>query len=153
MNQKIVLRPSWNAYVDRLSIAAGSLFLALYSRFVLTLEGVATLIPFALAGFAVFMVLSIVVTRYSYRYAIEDGRLSANTGLISKNETQIRLQDIRGVNVTQSITDRMLNTGNLSFSSSAQNEAEVVFLGIDSPMVVRKQIQALVDEAKTEPRT
>ena len=149
----MVLRPSCNAYVDRLSIAAGSLLMALYSRFVLTLEGVATIIPVALAGFAVFMVLSIVVARYSYRYAIEDGRLSANTGLISKNETQIRLQDIRGVNVTQSITDRMLNTGSLSFSSSAQNEAEVVFLGIDSPMAVRKQIQALVDEAKTEART
>jgi uncharacterized membrane protein YdbT with pleckstrin-like domain len=94
---------------------------------------------------AVFVYLLAVVTlrRYSWRYTIDDETIESRQGVIARNVQSIRIQDLRNVNVHQSLMQRLLRVGNVEFSSAGGSGIEVVFYGVNEPMAVKALAQRL----------
>ncbi|HEX9813042.1 MAG TPA: PH domain-containing protein [Burkholderiales bacterium] len=94
---------------------------------------------------AVFVYLLVVVAfrRYSWRYTIDDRTIESRHGVIARNVQSIRIQDLRNVNVRQSLVQRLLRVGNVEFSSAGGAGIEVVFHGVSDPMAVKALAQRL----------
>lgn len=137
-----IIRPSWNNYIDILSIVAAAFYCAVYVRYVMPPEIVPAFFAPGFVAIGLFFLLIVIVRRYSLRYSLINGRLIRNEGLISRNESSIRLADVRAVHLKQGVLDRLMNTGDVSFSSAAQSDADIVFKGVDDPKALRDRIEA-----------
>ena len=94
---------------------------------------------------AVFVYLIAVVTyrRYSWAYAINGETIESREGLIARKVKSIRIQDLRNINVNQSLVERILGVGDVEFSSAGGSGIEVVFRGVDKPLEVKAMAQRL----------
>jgi len=78
---------------------------------------------------------------YSWKYTVTSQRVMIETGILVKSSNQLRIRDIRSINVTKSGLEGLLfGLGNLELSTAATADAEVVFRGIVNSDKVRDLI-------------
>lgn len=86
------------------------------------------------------------VRRIQTTYAITNRRLTIETGLLSRELHQTRLERVQNVNTRQSLFERMLYIGTVDFDTAAEAEFEFSFRGVSHPrMIVRTVDRALHD--------
>jgi uncharacterized membrane protein YdbT with pleckstrin-like domain len=133
--------PSWWNYAGRLSIvillaaASGTLQIAQWEY-----KGIAGI---TLAAIALILFLSVCWSKFSNRYRISGGTLSATYGILSQETHEIDVRDIRDIVLRQSLAGRILNYGTLEFSSAGRDTAEVIFEAIPDPKKVKDLITRL----------
>ena len=82
--------------------------------------------------------------RLQTTYAITDRRLAIETGLLSRELHQTRLERVQNVNAHQSLGQRMLGIGTVDFDTAAEAAFEFSFVGVDDPRgIVRTVDRAL----------
>lgn len=145
---EFTLRPSWNSYINQLSIVVGTFFMAGYSEYLMPDEMVSDYVPKILFGIGLFFILDVLIRRYSSTFKLQDGRLMSQSGLIARNEVSIRLRDVRSIYLSQSLSDRLMNSGTLSFSSAAETTDLVIFKNIDKPKELREHIEMLIEQER-----
>ena len=80
---------------------------------------------------------------FSWRFSIAGGVIESRRGVIAREVRSVRVEDVRSINVRQSILQRLLLLGDIEFST-AGDEAEVVFEGISNPLKVKNEIQSMM---------
>jgi uncharacterized membrane protein YdbT with pleckstrin-like domain len=139
--------PSWRAMLTfygrgvLISILAGAV------------AGVATAIAaghvqlgWVIAAVLVVFVLGLAfaqIRRIQTTYTITNQRLTIETGLLSREMHETRLERVQNVNVRQSLPERMLRIGNVDFDTAAEAEYDFSFRGVGEP----RQIVRTVDRA------
>ena len=88
-------------------------------------------------------VIWIQVDRSRRKYSITNKRVIVEYGLISKTSNEIRVQDIRSINLTKSGLSGLFGIGRIEFSSAATDDAEVVFWNCPDAEKVRNQVRLL----------
>ncbi len=88
--------------------------------------------------------LFIAYRHFSWRFTIEDGVIESRHGLVGREVRSVRVEDVRNINVKQTIWQRILNLGDVEFSSAATTGAEVVFVGVSRPLRVKDKIQSML---------
>ncbi|MFH1126021.1 MAG: PH domain-containing protein [Candidatus Altiarchaeota archaeon] len=84
--------------------------------------------------------------RYSYTfYLVTNRRIISQTGIVSRDHRDCRLERIQDVYVDVSFLDRILNVGNIAFSTAGGPGVEVVFMRVRTPFDVKKQINEVID--------
>lgn len=81
--------------------------------------------------------------RSSTRYIVTNRRVEARTGLLSKSSKEIRLEDIRSINVSQTGLKGLLGVGTVVFSASGGTEDDVVFHQILRAHAVKELVRSL----------
>jgi len=71
--------------------------------------------------------------RLSWRFELRGGRVSQRYGIIARNEQSVRLNDLRSIELDQSLVQRLLSIGDIAFYSAGSANAEVAFFGIQAP--------------------
>lgn len=133
--------PSWWNYSGRnlaAALLAGGSLLALASPLE---HGRLLAALLALAALALFA--SACWSKFSNRFSVRDGTISATYGLLSIEIRQIEARDLKDLVLRQSLLGRILNYGTLEFSSAGRDTAEVVFYGIPDPHSVRRLVTEL----------
>jgi uncharacterized membrane protein YdbT with pleckstrin-like domain len=106
----------------------------------------------AVVGFLLlFPIWAKLKTRFLTRYRVTLDSVVEEHGLLSKVSSEIRIQDIRNIVVKQSIVDRILLMGNISFSSAAGSGVEVKFHKVARPSslkVLVRDIQAKLSDGE-----
>lgn len=78
-------------------------------------------------------------------FFVFDNAVASRHGLISKDTSEIRISDIRAINIRQSIFDRIMRVGRIAFSSAAsgapEGEEEVIFFGVHNPEEIKRLVQ------------
>jgi phage FluMu protein Com len=92
----------------------------------------------ALAAFGAITLLVWRIRTFDETLEITSKRIIERTGLLSKQLTELRHDDVRNVQVTQSFRQRLFQVGTIGISSSAQDNMEVVAKDIASPNRVRE---------------
>lgn len=96
-------------------------------------------------GLPVLLLCLIIAYRhFSWRFTIANGVIESRHGLVAREVRSVRVEDVRGINVKQTVWQRLLNLGDIEFSSAASDDAEVVFTGISSPLKVKNEIQSMM---------
>jgi uncharacterized membrane protein YdbT with pleckstrin-like domain len=98
----------------------------------------------ATLGVPFLIVCLIMIYRHlSSRFTVDDLSIESRQGIIAREVSSIRVEDVRSINVKQSLLERLLFIGDIEFSSAAGPEAEVVFKKISNPMRVKRKIQEM----------
>lgn len=95
------------------------------------------------ASVALVLLITIYIDRLKRKYTITDHRISVEFGIISKTSNEIRLHDVRSINLTMTGISGILGIGRLEFSSAATDDAEVVFWNVGGAEKLRDQVRGL----------
>lgn len=142
-------RPAWRNSLLRI-ITALSLFAF---GIVLAFTGLAEADPparLAVAALgvliALFMLAPGVYEHYAWRYLIADRSIECHHGILSREVQAIRLRDLRNVNVRQSLLQRLLDVGDVEFSSAGGSGIEVAFRGVVDPLGLKRKVQVVQED-------
>jgi uncharacterized membrane protein YdbT with pleckstrin-like domain len=130
--------PSWRAivgfYLKGALVAAGAGVLA-----ALLNEGVGL----GVLTFAVIVGVTILagfVKRVATVYTISDRRLNIKRGIVARKVQETRLQRVQNVNFNQGVYERIMQIGDVEFTTAGTEESNFVFAGVAQPEEVVEQV-------------
>jgi len=135
-------RPShWNFFLAWL-FALLLLSLGAFCLFVyFTSGGQPWLFAPGVAGLLILVYIGI--KRARQLYIVTNRKVEVQTGVIVKNSNEIRVKDIRSINVTKHGLAGFIGIGSVEFSSAATDRAEVIFLNVAGANRVRDLVTNL----------
>ena len=94
------------------------------------------LIPLTLALMATY-------DRYNVRYVLDERGIETREGRLSLNQkiNRIRFEDIRSIEIKQSLFDRILGIGQLEIGTSGTGGIEICIEGVGAPREIQELIQ------------
>lgn len=99
----------------------------------------ALLLVFAVVG--IFMLLWWYLSTRASRIVITDSDVMLETGILSKDRRECRIEDVRTVRVSQSFANRLFGVGSVEIYT-AGDEPEIAIAGIPDPDRVREIVKA-----------
>jgi hypothetical protein len=95
-----------------------------------------------------FFLVKVLINIYNSVYCFDNSGIEAHIGLVSFNLRQPRLrwEDIRGVEPSQNIWERMLSIGTVKVGSAMSQETEIIMTGVSSP----REIQELINSERAK---
>jgi uncharacterized membrane protein YdbT with pleckstrin-like domain len=132
----------WLAVVICIAIFFAAFFIHFFDQWISPwiLRGVPLVVAVVLAGW-------IRLDRAARRYMVTNRRVSVEYGIISKQSTELRIQDIRSINLTTKGLSGLVGIGRLEFSSAASDDAEVVFWNTPGAEKIRDLVRSLQSAA------
>jgi len=94
-------------------------------------------------GVFVYLFAVVLYRHFAWAYTIDGDTIESREGLIARKVKSIRVQDLRNINVNQSLLQRLVNVGDVEFSSAGGSGIEVTFAGVDDPLKVKALAQRL----------
>ncbi len=89
----------------------------------------------SVAVVVVFLALVVIgqVRRIGTTYSITNQRLTIQTGILSRDVHQTRLERIQNVNSSQSLFERLLRIGTVEFDTAGESQYDFAFRGVSNP--------------------
>ncbi len=97
----------------------------------------------ALLAVAIRQVLWIQLDRSRRKYAVTNRRVSVEFGIVNKTSNEVRIQDVRSINLKKSGVSGLLGIGTVEFSSAATDDADVIFWNTPEAERVRDLVRSL----------
>lgn len=97
----------------------------------------------ALLLVAFLLIVWIQIDRRRRRYAVTNKRVSVEYGIISRVSNEVRIPDIRSINLRKTGLTGLLGIGRVEFSSAASDDADVIFWNIPEAEKVRDLVRSL----------
>jgi uncharacterized membrane protein YdbT with pleckstrin-like domain len=122
-------RPSWLNYAAPLAVAA-----------------LMVLGSFKMPGLLVFVVVIIAVVALKRRgcYAkVTNSRIITKFGVASTKTYEIDIKDIRSINVSQGLLQKIFRLGTLEFATASGPVKEAAIVGISKPEGLKERIREL----------
>jgi uncharacterized membrane protein YdbT with pleckstrin-like domain len=139
--ERVIYRghPSWRAilgfYIKGLLVAAAAGVLA-----GLINEGVGLgIVTFVVIG--AIVIIAGFIKRVATVYTITDRRLNIKVGIIARKVQETRLQRVQNVNYDQGVYERVMQIGNVEFTTAGTDESNFVFAGVAQPEQVVQQVE------------
>jgi len=139
-------RPAWRDQF-LLSIISLALLLSALAGLVIEPQGLSrqeiNIGIAVLTGLFALGALTLLYRHFSWTFTIDDSTIESSKGIIARDVNSIRIEDVRNINVKQSIIQRILFIGDVEFSSAGGSGIEVAFCGVSRPMAVKTLLQSL----------
>ena len=133
------LRNQWFAVLVAMLLFV--LFVYLGVRGVASGGGMNVRIVLAAVGFPLLVFVAVILYRHhAWSFTIRGGAIESCRGIIGRDVQSIRVQDLRNVNVRQTIFQRLLGVGDVEFSSAGGAGVEVTFYGVTDPLGVKDRV-------------
>jgi uncharacterized membrane protein YdbT with pleckstrin-like domain len=81
------------------------------------------------------------IRRVATIYTITDRRLNIKVGIIARKVQETRLQRVQNVNFNQGVYERLMQIGDVEFTTAGTDESNFVFAGVGQPEEVVKQVE------------
>lgn len=141
-NEKIY-RPAWKSFYRSISlivlVAAVVIALTILTSFQAKVKGVLWA-AWVVVAIAIFLYM--VVRRASISLTVRPDEVALDQGILNRKSIEISYSSIRTVEVTQTLTQRVLNLGDLFIASSGTGEYEMQIRDMPDPHAIRDEIQA-----------
>jgi Predicted membrane protein len=98
----------------------------------------------AIAVLVVIVAVTILVgfiKRVATIYTITDRRLNIKVGIVSRKVQETRLQRVQNVNYNQGVYERIMQIGDVEFTTAGTDESNFVFAGVAQPEQVVQQVE------------
>jgi uncharacterized membrane protein YdbT with pleckstrin-like domain len=146
--------PSWRAMVSfygkgvLVSVVAGAIA-GVITRIASGHVQVGWVIAAVLIVFVIGLSIAL-ITRLQTTYTITNQRLTIETGLLSREMHETRLERVQNVNVHQTMAQRMLFVGNVDFDTAAGAEYDFTFRGVGEPRRIVRTVDRALRELRGE---
>jgi uncharacterized membrane protein YdbT with pleckstrin-like domain len=133
-------RPSWRAHVSYFVVWIPLALLPAIIAGALRAKDQDTGLPYSqwilISILLVIVVIAVdAIRRFATSYVVTTQRLRVRTGILARREQTARFDRIQNVAITQSLMDRLLKVGAVSFDTAGTDErhSEFTFAGISDP--------------------
>lgn len=133
-------RPSWRAHVSHFVVWIPLALLPVIIAGALRANDQDTGLPYdqwiLISILLVIVVIAVdAIRRYATYYVVTTQRLRVRTGILSRHEQTARFDRVQNVAISQSLMDRLLKVGAVSFDTAGTDEqhSEFTFAGIADP--------------------
>jgi uncharacterized membrane protein YdbT with pleckstrin-like domain len=95
-------------------------------------------------AFVVIAAITILVgfiRRVATVYTITDRRLNIKIGIVSRKVQETRLQRVQNVNFNQGVYERLMQIGDVEFTTAGTDESNFVFAGVAQPEQVVQNVE------------
>jgi uncharacterized membrane protein YdbT with pleckstrin-like domain len=92
------------------------------------------------AGIVGLTILAGFIKRVATVYTITDRRLNIKKGIIARKVQETRLQRVQNVNFNQGVYERIMQIGDVEFTTAGTEESNFVFAGVAQPEEVVEQV-------------
>lgn len=92
---------------------------------------------------ALVLLVWIQLDRSRRRYLVTNRRVSVEYGIVSKRSVELRIQDIRSINLTTTGLPGLVGIGRVEFSSAATDDADVIFWNTPGAEKIRDLVRSL----------
>jgi hypothetical protein len=103
------------------------------------------ILGFYLKGFAVGAAAGVLATLLNDGGAglgvVTDRRLNIKIGIVARKIQETRLQRVQNVNFTQGVYERLMQIGDVEFTTAGTDESNFVFAGVGQPEQVVQQVE------------
>jgi uncharacterized membrane protein YdbT with pleckstrin-like domain len=101
----------------------------------------------------VFLGLLIIgqIRRIATTYSITDQRLTIQTGILSRDVHQTRLERIQNVNSRQSLFERVLRIGTVQFDTAGETQFDFAFRGVGNPHGIVRTVDHALHVLRGDP--
>jgi uncharacterized membrane protein YdbT with pleckstrin-like domain len=96
-----------------------------------------------LGAVAIVLLIWIRLDRSRRKYSVTNKRVSVEFGIISKSSNEMRIQDIRSINLATTGLSGLVGIGRLEFSSAATDDADVIFWNVPGAEKIRDMVRGL----------
>ena len=103
------------------------------------------IVAVVLAGF-VAVIIAGLIKRLRVTYTISNQRLTIDTGLLSRDLHQTRLERVQNVNASQTLLERFLRVGTVAFDTAAGAEYDFAFRGVAHPNEIVRTVDRALQE-------
>jgi uncharacterized membrane protein YdbT with pleckstrin-like domain len=98
------------------------------------------------------------IKRVATVYTITDRRLNIKVGIIARKVQETRLQRVQNVNFNQGVYERVMQIGDVEFTTAGTDESNFVFAGVAQPEQVVQQVEQATPvlsglQGEAEPRS
>ena len=106
------------------------------------------MVSLLISGVAVFTLALLLIgyRRLANRYYLYPYSVAQEYGLIARKTSRVSLEDIRTIDVSQSVMQRILGVGDVYFASAGTDAEDVIWRGVVAPM----RIQTVVSKRRRE---
>ena len=87
--------------------------------------------------------LAIYISRKNRKYTVTRKRIVVESGIFVKSSNEIRIKDVRSINVTKTGIAGLFGIGTVDFFSAASGDAEVRFQSIPKAKDLKEMVNAL----------
>jgi uncharacterized membrane protein YdbT with pleckstrin-like domain len=91
------------------------------------------------------------VRRIQTTYSITNQRLTIETGILSRQLHQTRLERVQNVNATQSLVERLARIGTVDFDTAGESEFDFSFRGVGHPREIVRTVDRALHELRGGP--
>jgi uncharacterized membrane protein YdbT with pleckstrin-like domain len=98
-------------------------------------------------GLGLIVIAGIYIERARRVYILTTRKVVVRSGIFVKSTNEIRIKDIRSVNVAKSSISGLIGIGSVEFSSAASERAEIIFAGIAGADKICDMVRKLQDVA------
>jgi uncharacterized membrane protein YdbT with pleckstrin-like domain len=98
-------------------------------------------------GIVVFVVIVAItvlvgfIKRVATVYTITDRRLNIKVGIVARKVQETRLQRVQNVNYDQGVYERIMQIGDVEFTTAGTDESNFIFAGVAQPEQVVQQVE------------
>ena len=85
--------------------------------------------------------------RTSVEFKVTTRRVEVQSGFFSKSSQEIRIPDIRAINIAKSGWKGLLGVGDLVFASSTGGEDDVIFHQTGATQLIKNRVRQLQDRS------
>lgn len=95
--------------------------------------------------FSVGSIAKILYTRMYFRYILENHKAKRQIGILKKETVSCDYDDLKTVDIQQSLMGRLLNYGTIELSTAASDGSEIVFENVSDPELMQSVIDFKAD--------
>lgn len=98
----------------------------------------------AIVTFLIILAVTVLVgfiKRVATVYTITDHRLNIKVGIVARKVQETRLQRVQNVNYDQGVYERLMQIGDVEFTTAGTDESNFVFAGVAQPEQVVQQVE------------
>ena len=99
-------------------------------------------------GLGLLLVLCAIIDRYRHKYYITNQHIGTETGLIARNTIEVRIGDVRSVNMKQGVFERLFKVGTIKIAAAGTDKYEVVLKGISKPEKIKNGVTRLIQQQR-----
>lgn len=94
------------------------------------------------------ILMAAIINIYDVRFIVDTRGIETRVGILGLNQriVRVRYEDIRSVEVAQTLWDRVLDIGTVQVGTAATGGVEVEFSGVAAPHEIQKMIQSERDK-------
>jgi uncharacterized membrane protein YdbT with pleckstrin-like domain len=130
--------PSWRAIIG---FYLKGILVALIAGIVVKLVDKTGTGAAVFAAIVAITILAGFIKRVATVYTITDRRLNIKVGIVARKVSETRLQRVQNVNYNQSVYERMVQIGDVEFTTAGADESNFVFAGVAQPEEVVQNVE------------